>query len=408
MTILVVNDFAYVYGGASQVALASACELSRRGHRVILFAAVGPAEPTLLESGVEVVCLEQAEAKESRHRLQAVLGSTWNQTAARQMRSLLSTLSPQDTIVHIHGWFRRLSASVLPVIEELGFSAVLTLHDYFAACPNGGFFDYPSQQICHREPLHTRCLVRNCGPGSYAEKLWRVGRTCAQKMAGLPRNIKAFISVSSLSEEILRPFLPRDASVFPVSNPIDLEREAPTSVAFNRVFASVGRLIPVKGVLLAAEAARRSGSALRAIGDGDLRPALEENYPEVEITGWKTQAETKALLKQARSLVFSPLWYETLGLVVLEAAALGIPALVANTSAARDLVVDGVTGYWFRSGDAEDLAAKMKLFHEDDRVRTLGHNAWEKFWSDPPTLSRHADQLELCYTAVMRSQGKTR
>jgi len=47
-------------------------------------------------------------------------------------------------------------------------------------------------------------------------------------------------------------------------------------------------------------------------------------------------------------------------LVVLEAAALGVPAIVADTSAARDLVRDGHTGLWFKGGDALSLRAAMQ------------------------------------------------
>ena len=46
--IIILNDFAYVNGGASQVALSSALGLAQAGYDVTLFTAVQPIDSTLL------------------------------------------------------------------------------------------------------------------------------------------------------------------------------------------------------------------------------------------------------------------------------------------------------------------------------------------------------------------------
>ena len=60
---------------------------------------------------------------------------------------------------------------------------------------------------------------------------------------------------------------------------------------------------------------------------------------------------------------------------ILEALANGIPVILPDTSAARDLVEDGVTGLWFRMGDTEDLARKITLFKDP----MLGTQTWPSF-----------------------------
>jgi glycosyltransferase involved in cell wall biosynthesis len=158
-----------------------------------------------------------------------------------------------------------------------------------------------------------------------------------------------------------------------------------------------------KGPLLAAEAARRAKRTLRFVGDGYLRGSIEVQYPECEITGWTSTAEVHQQLKTARALVFPSLWYETQGLVVLEAAACGVPAVVADTSAARENVINGETGLWFRGGDLEDLSRKLRMLQNDELVAKLGSAAYSRFWASPPTLVKHVDQLESCYQHVLES-----
>ncbi len=56
MRIVLVADHAYINGGQAKVSLESAIGLSRRGHEVVLFAAVGPADPRLAEAGCAPCC----------------------------------------------------------------------------------------------------------------------------------------------------------------------------------------------------------------------------------------------------------------------------------------------------------------------------------------------------------------
>ena len=118
-------------------------------------------------------------------------------------------------------------------------------------------------------------------------------------------------------------------------------------------------------------------------------------------------AEVRRRLRQARVLVLPSLWFELQGLVVAEAAALGVPSIVPDTSGARDWVTDGVDGFWFRGGDVADLT------HQIDRVRRapdvaarLGRAAYERFWAAPPTLERHIRDLERVYGAMLDPEGE--
>ena len=171
-------------------------------------------------------------------------------------------------------------------------------------------------------------------------------------------------------------------------------------VAANQNLLVVGRLDAEKGVTLAAAAAREAGWPIVFAGEGPQR-ARPAEPPARTVTGWISAEQVWQHLANARCLVFPSLWYETFGLVVSEAAACGVPAIVSDISAAAERVEDGVTGWIFRSGDQADLQRCMAKLHDDAAVGAAGRAAWQRFWSSPPDRQSHAADLLSIYGKVL-------
>lgn len=401
--IIILNDFATFNGGASVVALRSALQLAALGHRVTLFAACGPVSAELEDvPNLEVICLGQTEIVRDPNRLRALTRGAWNRPAARALDRVLAGRDPTRTVVHAHLWMKALSPAVFTPAFARGFPVAVTLHDFFLACPNGGFYEYPTDRICHRQPLSLDCLTCSCDRRNYGHKLWRAGRTFLQnRVARLPARAAHFVGVSRFSLDILQPFLPPGAAATVVRNPIDCEDLGPAPVAENEPFVFAGRLVPEKGPRLFAEAARRAGVRAVFVGDGELRGELARDFPEFEITGWQTPAEVTARLRQARALVFPSTWYETLGLVVVEAAAHGVPAVVSDGCAARESVADGERGLHFPAGSVDGLAGQLRALAGPGagaaHAGRLGRAAYGWYWADPWTGDRHAEDLQQVY-----------
>jgi glycosyltransferase involved in cell wall biosynthesis len=402
--IVILNDYGHINGGAGKIALSSAIALAQHGYEVTFFCAVEPVDASLRQPNLQVVCTGQHEIRADPQRLRAALQGLWNRKALKRLSSLLDEFDPENTIIHAHGWTKALSSSTLDTAIDRNFKAVITLHDYFLACPNGGFFDYRKQEICHRHPLSMACNLTNCDSTSYSQKLWRIGRQYVQRdISRLPGRIRHFISISDLSESVLRQFLPANSNIYRVPNPIDSAYAPARDVEKNRGFLFVGRIAPEKGVLSLARAAQSAGVPITLVGDGLWRDRVAACNPHAHITGWLTAEGVRQEMQQARALVFPSLWYETQGLVVLEAAALGVPSIVSDATAAREMIVDGGTGLWFRSGDEQDLAAKLRMLDDADTVRRLGAAAYKKYWAEPFTMDIHIAALEHCYEQVLSS-----
>jgi glycosyltransferase involved in cell wall biosynthesis len=106
-------------------------------------------------------------------------------------------------------------------------------------------------------------------------------------------------------------------------------------------------------------------------------------------------------MRSARCLVVPSLWYETFGIVVLEAAALGIPAIVPIGTVPGDLVEHGVTGLRFERGNVDDLAAQLSTCGEDAMIERFSRAAYDAYWSKPPSMSVHVDLLFTAYRKVL-------
>jgi glycosyltransferase involved in cell wall biosynthesis len=404
--VVILNDHASLTGGSAAVALASARGLAARGHQVTLIAPVGPVAPELGSvPNLEVICLEQAEIAKDANRLRAFALGLRNGRAVGAVRALLKRKPRGRTIVHVHSWSKALSPFAVEAAWQAGFPLVLTLHDFFIACPGGGFFNHRTGELCERAPLSASCLGCNCDRRNYGHKAWRAARTAVQNgVLRIPRKIAHYVAVSDFSLNVLRPHLPADVPVTLVRNPLESADDGPAPAARNREFLFIGRLEEEKGVRLFAEAARASALPVAFIGDGSLGAELRRLCPDARFPGWLRPEEIRRCLARARALVFPSLWYETLGLVVIEAAAAGVPAIVSDRCAATDFIRDGDNGLHFSHGDARSLAEKMLKIAEDDELAgRLGMAGYRRYWSDPWTIDRHVEGLLDVYEELVEA-----
>lgn len=401
--LIVLTDYSYINGGASQVALSSLNLLADAGVDVRLIAAVGPIDPAINRDKVRVTCFEGVDLLGDALRCRSAVNGLWNYRYKKNLELILGEYSPVNTVIHIHTWVKSLSSSVIKACIEQGFKVVLTLHDYFLICPNGGLYNYPKGEHCAVPPMSLSCLATNCDSRSYPHKLWRYGRQLVQdKIAHIPGGVRNYITVSSYSEALVSSYLPVDAKIFRIPNPITIENLPNSLPSLNNSFSYVGRFSPEKGVTLFAEAANALKIQSTFVGLGSEESRIRRLCPSAKLTGWLDNNGVLGVVKSSRALIFPSTCHETQGLVVAESAALGIPAIVSDGCAARELVIDGVTGLLFKSGDVIDLMEKIKMLEKNPGFADeLGNNAYINYWSSPSSLEKHVVSLLSCYGDII-------
>ena len=340
--IIMINDFDYINGGAAKVAIDWTRILTEQGYNVCFFSAVhGEGDKV---DGVRYVCTNQKECLRDSNKLKGALRGLYNRKAYKELKKLLVEYSPEDTIVYIHGWIKALSCSIWNAAKEMGFDVQVTAHDYFLACPNGGFYNYKQNKICRCKPMSAKCLLCNCDSRNYAFKLYRCVRAFIQNtLVDIMKKTKRVITISDFSENIVKSYIPQSVQIERVANPIDkLEHVEYIDFSKNEYFLFVGRVSKEKGCDIFCQAMSDCRVKGVVVGDGPELLTLKEKFAEanIEFVGWKSRLEVFGFMKKARALVFPSRWYEAAPLTVPEALSIGLPCFVSDCCAARDYAVD--------------------------------------------------------------------
>ncbi|MDQ6847439.1 MAG: glycosyltransferase [Candidatus Dormibacteraeota bacterium] len=165
----------------------------------------------------------------------------------------------------------------------------------------------------------------------------------------------------------------------PPADQVELRRQWGVPPQWRLVMAA-GRLVAQKRHDLAVAAmASLPDAALVIVGDGPLRPALEQQIAELHLTPRVrlvgARSDVRALLAVA-DVVVQPSDWEGLPLVVLEAMSAARPVVAARAPGLRELVRDGEDGLLVRPGDAAALATSTARVLADARLgRRLGDTA---------------------------------
>ncbi len=255
--------------------------------------------------------------------------------------------------------------------------AVVVAHTYHGTCISSAkTMSWPGIHPCDRR-FGTACLAlyfpRRCG-GLNPMTMVRFFRTQSTRLDGL-KSAAAVVTLSAhMAEEMLRNGVPRErvhvvrpfviAHAGPVWTVTD--SEGPCRLLF------LGRLERLKGVgclLKSLEfVVERLGRPVRLVvaGEGAERGALQasadalqrtDSRIDVQFAGWQDGGGRARLLAESDVLVVPSLWPEPFGLVGLEAAAAGVPAVAFATGGIPEWLRDGENGCLAPAGGGSQALA---------------------------------------------------
>jgi glycosyltransferase involved in cell wall biosynthesis len=172
----------------------------------------------------------------------------------------------------------------------------------------------------------------------------------------------------------------------------------------------VGRLIPKKGPLDAVqafvEAVRLAPPPLAdtmrltVVGDGPLRPALEQEVrrlgvaDRVLLLGVRAPGEIAALMRQSRCLLLPSRTgpdgdAEGCPVVVLEAQLCGLPVVSTRHAGIPEVVLDGRTGWLSEEGDVAAMAVSLLRLCRDAEEAAAFGEAGREFVLTHYTIEHH-------------------
>ncbi|MBT8421960.1 MAG: glycosyltransferase, partial [Gammaproteobacteria bacterium] len=286
----------------------------------------------------------------------------YSRSAHRNISQLLSEQQPD--IAHLHIYYGKLTASILPPLTDSGVPVVQTLHEYKLLCPV--YTCVRDERICEDcgGKQFWKATAHRCNRGSLVRSLASSIESYTSNLLGNRDRIDHFIGVSHFMTEKMRSIgIPED-KLSTVHNFVDTSRHE-AARAEGDYLLYFGRLEATKGLFTLLEALRET-PGLRCIiaGSGpalDSLRATAERYglTNVEFPGFISGEKLHDLVRGSICTILPSEWYENCPMSVLESLALGRPVIGARIGGIPELINDGIDGLLVEPGNAAQLAAAL-------------------------------------------------
>ena len=317
------------------------------------------------------------------------LGARLRQVLTRDARPYLRLLDGRRPDA-IHAHFGVDAVYALPLAARLRAPLVATFHGYDATLSVSALLraGKPSwvNYVLHRRELARRGAVFLCVSEFVRRRVIALGFPEARTR----------VHYIGVDVDAIRPRTPR--------------RERPTVV-------HVARLVEKKGTADLIAAFARSlrvvpDAELLIVGEGPLEAALRRQVADLALSGAVCflgalpHAEVVDLVARSWVLALPSVEArsgdaEGLGMVLLEAAASGVPVVASRHGGIPEVVQDGETGRLCAERDIDGLAAALTELLRDDRLRARMGDAARDRAERHFDLRRQSQALEAIYADVL-------
>ncbi|MBF0329899.1 MAG: glycosyltransferase family 4 protein [Nitrospirae bacterium] len=407
MKILLINKSLYPKGGDAVSTLTTGVLLVSKGHHVNYWGMNHPLNPDYPFKNYFVENVDYHALNSYKKKMMMAVNLLYSFKAKRKLEKLFKEFKPD--IVHLNNFAHQISPSILHVLKKYDIPSVMTMRDYKLVCaPYNMLLNGKPCEKC-KDGKYYQCLINKCVQNSFSKSLLNTMEMYFHhNILHLYDLIDTYISPSIfLKAKCEEMGLKKQIEYLP--NFVNLTEFTPQYKEEENTIVYFGRLSNEKGLVTLIEAMKGINATLRLIGDGPSRNDLEamvrsEKNNNVEFLGFKTGDELKGLIRQSMFVVLPSEWYENNPRTIIEAFALGKPAIGARIGGIPELVKDNETGLTFEPGNADDLAEKIGILLRDDELRIrMGKNARDFAERELNTEKHYQRLMELYNMAIEKN-----
>lgn len=191
-------------------------------------------------------------------------------------------------------------------------------------------------------------------------------------------------------------------------NPVSLNSLKETrKKSYNFKIGFAGRLVEMKGIKIFLDAVKiilqkYSNVIFLIAGDGTQQPMVIDiiqqiNRPDkINYLGYIYDMSN--FYKELDCLIV-PSYWESMGMVVIEAQMAGVPVIASDIDAFKELITDGHNGILFESKNVQDLVNKIELLLKNNELqKRIIYNAYNS--SQNFSISSYLPKLKQLYLII--------
>lgn len=365
--VLIVHNYYQIPGGEDTVAENEKKLLEEHGHQVICYT----------RSNCELNNMSRLK------KLLLPFTGIFSLKTYREVRKIIK--ENNIDIVHVHNTLTLVSPSVYWAALRSRVPVAQTMHNYRLLCPGGAF--YGEGHICEDCAFKGLwyALKRKCYRRSFEQTLMSILILQFHRLLGTYKRLNYICLTEFNKEKLLMLNMKRKELIKPEKVFIKPNFTSGTAIleeGRKEYFIFIGRLEQIKGIDILIEAfSKLPDEKLLLVGTGTQEQkyrAMAAEHKNITFSGYLSREEVNSALRKAKAIIVPSQWYETFGMIIIEAFSNSVPAVVGDIGNIGGLVEDNYTGLHFRYDSGEALIKAIQSLDEG-KCREYGKNAYKVY-----------------------------
>jgi glycosyltransferase involved in cell wall biosynthesis len=330
--------------------------------------------------------------------------------AANKVRKRIRSFQPD--IIHLHNFHYAAGPLIIRTAKSAGIPVVMTLHNFRLLCPSATlYFQGEQLRASLSEKFPWTAVRKGVISNSSLKTFWVAFTLWIHRKLGTFNLIDTYIALNQSQEALfLQSHLSITKDRILVKPNFCPAVEISNATEKGQHFLYIGRLSEEKGILTLLNAFVKSSATVKIAGTGPLEDEVirySKLHDNIIYLGELSKHDVASELSLCSALIFSSVWPETFGLVIIEAFSMGTPVIASQTGAAKDLVQDQMNGLHFEPGNADDLTRKIEYWQQlpVDVKKRIAENAYQT-WRSHYTPEVNLELLESIYKRAINTSKK--
>lgn len=362
--ILIVHNYYQVPGGEDTVVANEKKMLEDNGHEVIMYTR------------------HNDEIKECGllGKVKLAFETIYSFKTKREVKKIIK--ENNIDIVHVHNTLPLISPSVYKAARDCGVKVVQTVHNFRLICPAATFTCNGSIcEECLSKGL--KCAIKNkCYRNSRFQTILVVVMLMINRFIGSYKNVNTYIVLTEFSKNKMSNFTSNKIAIKP--NFTNNDKNKILSATKRKYFLFVGRLDKLKGINILLDTWKcLRNETLIIVGSGPEKEYInsyitENRMDNIKLLGKVESNKVKELMAYAKAVIVPSIWYETFGMVNIEAFSVGTPVIATDIGALAD-VVNEKNGIKFKIGSKKELYSAVNILLDNEVLTKYIYNAHKTY-----------------------------